>query len=216
MHEKRSIYNSSPRKLKQCRTVLYLLQPQRMPHTMTPFLLKKIFLILVDLQCSVNFCCTAKWPSHTYIYIHILFLTLSSIIFHHKWLDIVPCAVQQDFKMQWYTIAKKKTKVVQNEGMKINKTELYKCQLLCWEILWNLEMLTYKITYSPIKTWLGSPLCEAFLNPQKGNQYFLEPLCASSFSNSAKRWVSLSVFEEIKKPKLGLLKPLAPEHTVSV
>ena len=30
------------------------------------------------------------------IHRYILFLTLSSIIFHHKWLDIVPWAVQQD------------------------------------------------------------------------------------------------------------------------
>ena len=39
--------------------------------------LKKIFLIIVDLQRCVNFCCTAKWPSHTHIYTHayILFLT---------------------------------------------------------------------------------------------------------------------------------------------
>ena len=35
-----------------------------------------IFSIIVDWQCSVHFCCTAKWPSHvcvythTYIYIH--------------------------------------------------------------------------------------------------------------------------------------------------
>ena len=69
--------------------------------------------IIIDLQCSVNFCCTAKWPSYTYIYVcvfciaspamhlrkyifffshtHILFLTLSSIMFHRNWLDIVPC-----------------------------------------------------------------------------------------------------------------------------
>ena len=33
---------------------------------------------------------------YIYIYTHILFLTLSSIMFHHKWLDIVLCAVQQD------------------------------------------------------------------------------------------------------------------------
>ena len=26
------------------------------------------FSIVGDLQCSVNFCCTAKWPSHNYIY----------------------------------------------------------------------------------------------------------------------------------------------------
>ena len=30
--------------------------------------LKNIFIIL-DLRCSVNFCFTAKWPSHTHIYI---------------------------------------------------------------------------------------------------------------------------------------------------
>ena len=36
---------------------------------------KKI--IVVDLQCSVNFCYNAKWPSHTYIYF------LFHIIFHH-------------------------------------------------------------------------------------------------------------------------------------
>ena len=48
------------------------------------FLTLKI--IIVDLQCSVNFCYTAKWPSH------ILFLVLSSIMFYRKWLDIVPNA----------------------------------------------------------------------------------------------------------------------------
>ena len=53
----------------------------------------KIF-IIVDLQCSVNCCYTAKWPSHSFIYI--LFLTLSFIMLHHKWLDIVPCAIQPD------------------------------------------------------------------------------------------------------------------------
>ena len=28
--------------------------------------------------------------------LYILFVTLSSIMFHHKWLGIVPCAIQQD------------------------------------------------------------------------------------------------------------------------
>ena len=46
-----------------------------------------IFSIMVGLQWSVSFYCTAKWPSHTHIYI--LVLTLSSIMFHHKWLGIV-------------------------------------------------------------------------------------------------------------------------------
>ena len=48
----------------------------------TFFLFLKNF-IMIDLPCSVNFCCTAKWPSYTYIYI--LFFTLSSIMLRHKW-----------------------------------------------------------------------------------------------------------------------------------
>ena len=62
-----------------------------------------IIIILVVFQCFVNFCCTAKWPSHTPIYI--LFFSLSSIMFHHKWSDIMPGAIQQNpiaypFQMQ--------------------------------------------------------------------------------------------------------------------
>ena len=60
------------------------------------FFICLVYFIIVDLQCSINFCCKAKWPSYTYIYIYILFLILSSIMFHHKWLDIIPCAIQQD------------------------------------------------------------------------------------------------------------------------
>ena len=41
----------------------------------------KIF-IMIGLQCSVIFSCRAKWP---FVY---FFLTLSSIMFHHKWLGI--------------------------------------------------------------------------------------------------------------------------------
>ena len=68
------------------------------------FLFKKIF-IIVDLQCCVTFRRTAKWPSYSFIYI--LFFTLSSIMFHHKWLDMVPCAIQQNpiaypLQMQWF------------------------------------------------------------------------------------------------------------------
>ena len=43
--------------------------------------------IVVNLQCPVNFYCTTKWSHHIYIYI--IFLILY-IMFHHKWLDIVP------------------------------------------------------------------------------------------------------------------------------
>ena len=52
------------------------------------------FFIIVDLECSVNFYCMVKWPSYTYVYI--FFLTLTSIMFHHKKLDVIPCAMQQD------------------------------------------------------------------------------------------------------------------------
>ena len=43
--------------------------------------------------------CQFLWYSketQLYIHIYIIFLTLSSIMFHHKWLDIVPCAIEQD------------------------------------------------------------------------------------------------------------------------
>ena len=45
-------------------------------------------LLYYNLQCSVNYCCTAKWPSYTYTYTP--FVILSSITFYYKWLDIVP------------------------------------------------------------------------------------------------------------------------------
>ena len=48
----------------------------------------------IYLEYSVSFSCITKWLSYTFIYI--LFLTLSSIKFHQKLLDMVPCAVQQD------------------------------------------------------------------------------------------------------------------------
>ena len=48
-----------------------------------------IFSIIVCLQCSVNFLLYSK-VTQSHIHIYILFLTLSSIILHHKWLDVVP------------------------------------------------------------------------------------------------------------------------------
>lgn len=59
--------------------------------------LKNFVLIRVDSRCFVNFCCAAEWPIYTYIYIciYILFLIIFPIMFHHEWLDIVPCAIQR-------------------------------------------------------------------------------------------------------------------------
>ena len=54
-----------------------------------------MFSITVDLQCSGQFLQYSK-VTQSYIYTYILYLTLSSIMFHHKLLDIVPRALQQD------------------------------------------------------------------------------------------------------------------------
>ena len=44
---------------------------------------------VVDLQCSVNFCCTAKWFSYRYILYFLFFF----IMVYHRILNIVPCAI---------------------------------------------------------------------------------------------------------------------------
>ena len=75
--------------------------------------------IIIGLQYSVNFLLYSKMTqslslslsyTHTYvcIYMYILFLTSSSIMFHHMCLDIVPGAIQQDLtayplQMQQFT-----------------------------------------------------------------------------------------------------------------
>ena len=66
----------------------YNLSVSQFPHIFKKILVESFW------HCSVNFCCTAKWPCHTSI--RILFLILSSITFYHKGLDIVPCVIQQD------------------------------------------------------------------------------------------------------------------------
>ena len=61
-----------------------------------------------------QFFLVAKRPSYKYTYI--LFLTLSSIMFHQKWLDVVLCALQQDLiayplQMQWFAFTNPKLPV---------------------------------------------------------------------------------------------------------
>ena len=52
------------------------------------------FFIRVDLHClSIS----AVQQRDLVIHLATLFLMLSFIMFHHRWLDIVPCAIQQDF-----------------------------------------------------------------------------------------------------------------------
>ena len=52
-----------------------------------------IFSIIAGLQCSVNFLLYSK-VTQSHIHEYILFSHI--IMFHHKWLDIVPSATQQD------------------------------------------------------------------------------------------------------------------------
>ena len=47
---------------------------------------------IVDLQRCVSFCCTAKWVSYTYKYIH-SFLKFCSHMGHHRVVSRVPCAI---------------------------------------------------------------------------------------------------------------------------
>ena len=61
----------------------------------------------VDVQCCVNFWCTAKQFIHfiyIYIYTHTytFFFTFVSIMVYHKILNIVPCAIEWDLVHPFY------------------------------------------------------------------------------------------------------------------
>ena len=48
--------------------------------------------IIVDLQCSVNFCCTAKWPSYTYVCVCIYIYT-----YIHSFPHILSCSIRSNW-----------------------------------------------------------------------------------------------------------------------
>ena len=73
-----------------CVTILWYPSPQNVSYVFMIFILS----IILDVECSVNYSCSATWPSRTYIHTF-FFLTSSSIVFHQKWLDVIPCTVQQ-------------------------------------------------------------------------------------------------------------------------
>ena len=73
--------------------------PARQPHfsrkgkwSRMLYLCSSVFFYLstVDLQCCINFCCTAKWFHFTYVYI--FFFIFFSILVYHRNLNIVLCA----------------------------------------------------------------------------------------------------------------------------
>ena len=51
-----------------------------LPTHLTEIFFNLFYWSIVDLQCCVNFCCTAQWFSYTYIYIYILV----HILFHYS------------------------------------------------------------------------------------------------------------------------------------
>ena len=58
------------------------------------YFLNLFYWSIVDLQCYINFCCTAKWLSYTYLYT--FFFIFLSMMVYHRILNIVPCATQQN------------------------------------------------------------------------------------------------------------------------
>ena len=52
-----------------------------------------IFSIIAGLQCSVNF---LLYNKVTQLHVHVYIIFSHIIMLHHKWLDIVSSAIQQD------------------------------------------------------------------------------------------------------------------------
>ena len=89
--------------------------------------------------------------TQSYISIHILFLTLSSIMFHHKWPDTVPCAIYSRISCQLilkiqafdFLLKKKKTPDLATLMLKFHVVSYWSIIVITLFLIWKKTL--YKI-----------------------------------------------------------------------